>query len=56
MQINSKKNLKCKQIIKPENLKASIVGRMDKTLLMQSSEIIQNQYKNIKNSDYQLNY
>ena len=51
---NSKKNLKCKQILKPETLKTSIVGRMDKTLLMQSSEIIQNQYKNIKTSDYQL--
>ena len=51
---NSKTNLNCKKIIKPENFKSSIVGRMDKTLLMQSSEIIQNQFKNIKNSDYQL--
>lgn len=45
---------KYKQIIQPNGLAKSTIGKMDRTLLMQSSEITKNDYKNLKNSNYQL--
>ena len=51
---NSTVNLKGKQIIRPEKLNELISGKMDRTLLMQSSELVKNQYTNKTNSEYQL--
>jgi DNA-directed RNA polymerase beta' subunit len=51
---NSKVNLKGKQIIRPEQLDKPISGKMDRTLLLQSSELIKNQYTNKTDSEYQL--
>jgi len=43
---NSHSDLKCKSILRPNNLKHPILGKMDRTLLLQSSDIIQNKHKN----------
>ena len=53
---NSKSNLKYDSIIRPSNLKQLILGKTDRTLLLQSSDMIQNQYKdnNEKNSQLTL--
>jgi len=51
---NSKLNLKCDSILRPENLKQPIFGKIDRTLLLQSSEIIQNQYKDHSQKNSQL--
>lgn len=51
---NSSNNLKCKQLIQPDYLNNSILNKLDRTLLLQSSENLKNQYKDFKNSDYQL--
>jgi DNA-directed RNA polymerase subunit beta' len=51
---NSSTSLKCKQLIRPEHFNNSVSSKLDRTLLLQSSENIKNQYKNFKNSDYQL--
>jgi len=51
---NSQSDLKYKNLVRPENLEKTISGKMDRTLLMQSSKTIKNQYTNIKNSEYQL--
>ena len=51
---NSQANLKYKQIIRPESLDEPISGKLDRTLLMQSSGIITNEYRNSKDSEYQL--
>jgi DNA-directed RNA polymerase beta'' subunit len=47
---NSTVKLKSKQIIRPGNL----TGKIDRTLLIQSSELIQNQLTNPTNLEYQL--
>jgi DNA-directed RNA polymerase beta'' subunit len=47
-------NLKSKQIIRPENLKDPVFNKMDRTLLMQSSELVKNRYTNIINLEHQL--
>ena len=51
---NSQTHLKYKNIVRPQGLKKTIFGKMDRTVLMQSSKLIKNQYTNQKNSDYQL--
>ena len=48
---NITNNLKCKKIIQPNNLDS---GKLSQTLLMQSSELVKNQYKTSTNFDYQL--
>ena len=47
-------NLKSNQIIRPKHLSDSVSSKLDRTLLIQSSENTKNQYKDFKNSDYQL--
>ena len=51
---NSQSDLKYQNIIRPDSLGKILTGKMDRTLLMQSSKTIKNQYTNNKNSDYQL--
>nr|WPV76462.1 RNA polymerase beta'' subunit [Naviculales sp.] len=51
---NSKLNLKCKPITRFNNLKQSILGKASRTLLFQSSDVIQNQHKGNNEADYQL--
>ena len=51
---NFQTDLKYKNIVRPEHLKQSVAGKMDRTLLIQSSKTIKNQYTNIKDSEYQL--
>ena len=51
---NHQSDAKYKNIIRPESLESVISSKMDRTLLMQSSKIIKNQYTNIKDSEYQL--
>jgi len=49
-----KSDLKCKSIIKQGRLNQSISKTLDRTLLLQSSDIIQNQYKDSDKTNYQL--
>ena len=51
---NTITNLKCEEFIRPKKFQYLSSRKMDKTLLIQSSELIQNQYKNSTNLDYQL--
>ena len=51
---NSQDELKYKNIVRPESLEKVISGKMDRTLLMQSSKTIKNNYTNLQDSDYQL--
>ena len=51
---NSPLNFKGKQILRPENLGDPISGKMDRILLMQSSELIKNKYTNQIESEPQL--
>ena len=51
---NSTKNFKYEQIFRPRNLEKFSSGKTERTLLMQSSEIIKNQYKNTSDSKYTL--
>jgi hypothetical protein len=52
---NSQGDIKYKNIVRPEQLRNSSSGKIDRTLLMQSSKSIKNQYTaDIKNSEYQL--
>jgi sporulation protein YlmC with PRC-barrel domain len=46
--------LKGQQIFRPEKLNEPNSGQISRTLLMQSSELVKNQYTNQTNSDYQL--
>ena len=53
--INSKNlDLKVNKILQSNNLKNSILQKIDYTLLIQNSEVSKNKYKQIKNSKYQL--
>lgn len=53
--VNSKnRDLKGKEIIRPENFKVTASNKMDRTLLLQSSDLIKNQYTNKINLEYQL--
>ena len=51
---NITNNLKCKKIIQPKESNNLGLGKMNRTLLMQSSELVKNQYKTSTNLDYQL--
>jgi DNA-directed RNA polymerase subunit beta' len=51
---NSRANLKCGSLLRPENLKQKIPGKIDRTLLLQSSDINQSQYKDKNERNYQL--
>jgi len=51
---NSTVKLKSKKIIRPENFNKPLARKMDRTLLMQSSELIKNQFPNTKNLESQL--
>jgi DNA-directed RNA polymerase subunit beta' len=51
---NTDINLKYKQIVRPESSKKPVLGKMDRTLLLQSSEMAKNQYKDSKQLEYQL--
>jgi len=51
---NTRTTLKCEEFIRPKESQYLSSGKMDKTLLMQSSELIKNQYKNFADLDYQL--
>jgi hypothetical protein len=51
---NSQLNLKCNSVLRPQNFKQPILGKMDRTLLFQSSDRIQNQYKNNSEKNCQL--
>ena len=47
-------DLKLNRILQSNNLKNSILQKIDRTLLIQSSEILKNKYKQIENYQYQL--
>ena len=47
-------NLKGRQIFRPDKLDEPISGQMNKTLLMQSSAFVKNQYTNQTTSSYQI--
>ena len=51
---NSQSDLKYKNIVRPDRLGKISHGKMDRTLLMQSSKTIKNQYLNTRDSEYQL--
>lgn len=51
---NSSVKLKGQRIFRPEKLDEPISSQINRTLLMQSSELIKNQYTNQTESDYQL--
>ena len=51
---NKQSKLKFNKLLRSNNLNKPILRKMDQTLLIKSSEIIKNQYKEVKNSQYQL--
>ena len=51
---NATGKLKTKQIICPESLTENLSGKIDRTLLLQSSELIKNQFTNTTNLESQL--
>ena len=51
---NKESNLKFNKLLRSNNLKKPILRKMDRTLLIKSSEIIENQYKEVNDSNYQL--
>lgn len=51
---NFKSNLKCKPILRPNDLKYKNLNKISRTLLFQSSDTIQNQYKNNNDGNYQI--
>jgi len=51
---NAQSNLKCGSILRPDNLNQNIPGKIDRTLLFQSSDINQLQSKAEKDRNYQL--
>jgi hypothetical protein len=51
---NNKLNSKFNKVLRPRNSIQSIFKKMDRTLLMQSSELIKNKYKDLEESQYQL--
>jgi len=51
---NPQSNLKYKQIVRPDQSNQLNLGKMDRTLLIQSSEIIKNKYKNDGKLNYEL--
>ena len=51
---NAEGKLKNKQILCPESLTENLSGKIDRTLLLQSSELSKNQFTNRTNLEYQL--
>jgi hypothetical protein len=51
---NSNSNLKCKSILKPNNLKYKSLNKVNRTLLLQSFDTVQSQYKKNNQPDYQI--
>ena len=51
---NKESSLKFNKLLRSNNLKKPILRKMDRTLLIKSSEIIKNHHKEVNNSDYQL--
>jgi hypothetical protein len=51
---NTNLDLKLNQILRSNNLKNSRLQKIDRTLLIQSSKILKNKYKQIKDFQYQL--
>ena len=51
---NKQSGLKFNRMIRPTNLKKPVLRKMDRTLLIKSSEIVQNNFKKSENSQYQL--
>jgi len=51
---NQQSDLKFNQMIRPIKAKKPIVRKMDRTLLIKSSDIIQNNFKELDNTPYQL--
>lgn len=51
---NSKSNLKCKLILRPNELKYKSLNTVNRTLLLQSSDTIQNHYKKTNETNYQI--
>jgi DNA-directed RNA polymerase subunit beta' len=51
---SSSKNKKYKQILRPDNGNLLNFGKINKTLLLQSSETLKNEYKFFNKSDYKL--
>ena len=46
--------MKCKLILRPNELKYKNLNTVNRTLLLQSSDIIQNDYKKTNETDYQI--
>lgn len=51
---NNQDNLKYKQIVRPTQSHYPTIGKIDRTLLFQSSDLIKNQYKTTDETNYQL--
>jgi DNA-directed RNA polymerase beta'' subunit len=51
---NLKSDLKCNSIIRQSTLNQSTSGKLDRTLLLKSSDLIQNNYKEDEKTNYQL--
>ena len=51
---NKKRDLKLKGILRSKNVKKPSVRKLNRTLMIQSSEVSKNKYKQEKNSQYQL--
>jgi len=51
---NGQEDLKYQQIVKPNDFQALSVGKLDRTLLLQSSDFIKNQQKDSPDFNYQL--
>jgi len=51
---NKESDLKFNRMIRPTNLDKPILRKMDRTLLIKSSDLVQNNFKKSKNSEYQL--
>lgn len=51
---HSQSTLKCGPILRPKKLKQVVPGKMDRTLLFQSSDINQSQYQDKNKTNYQL--
>jgi DNA-directed RNA polymerase subunit beta' len=51
---NSQLNLKCGSVLRPQNLKQGILGKIERTLLLQSYDMIQNESKDNSEKNSQL--
>ena len=51
---NKQSHLKFNKILRPNNLEKTTLKEIDRTLLIKSSDLIQNQFKDLNDSQYQL--